>query len=262
MRISQRRVPSGQGGEALQQFAEIVRVRINGQQIRLERQPEVVGYGEIAVAGRNVQRAIVLQLHQHRKLRRRLDGEIQSRPRAARVPACRWDAGARSGRGRCRDRDATTCRQAPPRACRPASRTGSGCRDRRCPSRSPGPCRRSPRRGSSRDSAGIANGPPADWRDAPHAHCPAGSRWPSPGGFRAPPAESTKFQKTSGPEAGTTNGLSAVRTRSGGPSCHPGVKTGGGGASAAAPSGAPARTHCPMVSICWPVSRRSPTKSP
>ena len=58
------------------------------------------------------------------------------------------------------------------------------------------------------------------------------------------------------------NGFGAWTTRSGVPRCHPGVKTGGGGASEIAPAGAPARTQSPINRI-WPaLSRSSPVNSP
>ncbi len=65
----------GQGREALKQLAKIVRVRVDGKQVGIERQAKVVRYQEIAVARRNVERAIVLQL---RVFGLRLAREIKS----------------------------------------------------------------------------------------------------------------------------------------------------------------------------------------
>ena len=51
----------------------------------------------------------------------------------------------------------------------------------------------------------------------------------------------TKFQYRSLPLAGNRYGFSALSTRSGSPSCHPGVNVGATGRSRASPSSRPAR---------------------
>ena len=66
-----------------------------------------------------------------------------------------------------------------------------------------------------------------------------------------------KFQKTSGPEAGTEMARSASRIMSGWPSCQPGVKVGGGGISEAGPSGAPSLIQSSTCAICASLSRCS-----
>ncbi len=98
---------------------------------------------------------------------------------------------------------------------------------------------------------------------------PAGFRWPAHSEWSSDLGLKTKFQKTSGPDAGMLNGRDAWSTKSGGPGaqddaspsasfrcapsqsgCQPGAKTGGGGISSADPSGAPARTQSAIRRIC------------
>ncbi len=66
----------GQRGESLQQFAKIVRMRVDGEDVHVKRQPEIVGDQEAVDPGRYIQRAIVFELDQHRAPGRRLAGEV------------------------------------------------------------------------------------------------------------------------------------------------------------------------------------------
>src|SRR5262245_20255396 len=63
----------------------------------------------------------------------------------------------------------------------------------------------------------------------------------------------------SGPYAGTSNGSLIETTRSGGPSCQPGVNGGIDGSFAGSPSGIFASTHRVMVSISDALRRLSPS---
>ena len=60
---------------------------------------------------------------------------------------------------------------------------------------------------------------------------------------RSTDAGRTTFQKVSEPSAGSVKDSGAVSTRSGVPSCQPGVKRGTGGSADGSPSGEPARCH-------------------
>jgi hypothetical protein len=54
-----------------------VRVRVNGQKRDIDRQLELIGDGERCLSRRNIERAVVLELQQHWKSRRRFVGEVQ-----------------------------------------------------------------------------------------------------------------------------------------------------------------------------------------
>src|ERR1700683_654739 len=71
-----------------------------------------------------------------------------------------------------------------------------------------------------------------------------------------------KFQKTSGPVAGTVIERGASKIISGGPSCQSSGKVGGVGVLAAVPSSAPTLAHSPIKAICAWVSRNSPANDP
>ncbi len=69
---------AGQRGVAFEQASQVVRVRIDGQHVGVERKTEVVGDDEVAVTGGNVERAVMLELYQHREPVRWLVGEVQA----------------------------------------------------------------------------------------------------------------------------------------------------------------------------------------
>ncbi len=77
-----------QRGPGLQQLAQIMRVRIDRQNFRIQRQTEVVRNRKIARARWNIERCIVLKLHQQRKLRFGPVGEVEpdGRPHLFRFP--------------------------------------------------------------------------------------------------------------------------------------------------------------------------------
>ena len=68
---------TGQRRPGLQAMPQVVRVRINTQEFDGYGQPQRVLDGKCVRAGWNVERLIVLQLQQHRLLRRRLVGEVK-----------------------------------------------------------------------------------------------------------------------------------------------------------------------------------------
>ena len=72
----------------------------------------------------------------------------------------------------------------------------------------------------------------------------------------------TKLRNTSRPPGCSSYASGSVSTRSGVPSCHPPENTGGAGASAGLPSGAPPSTHRVMRAISSSRRRRSPTNAP
>src|SRR5215813_11592215 len=55
-----------------------MRVRIDREHVHIERQPEIVRDGEVARARWYVERAVVLELDQHRELVGRLIGEVEA----------------------------------------------------------------------------------------------------------------------------------------------------------------------------------------
>ena len=61
-----------------QYMAQIVGVRVDGERIRIQRQRESIGDDEIRIARRNIQRAVVFQLNQNRRVFRRFIGEVKS----------------------------------------------------------------------------------------------------------------------------------------------------------------------------------------
>ena len=68
----------GQSRGGLDVFAEIMRMRIDGQKIDIDGQRELVGYQEILLAGRNVEFDVVLELEQHGQLCRGLRREVEA----------------------------------------------------------------------------------------------------------------------------------------------------------------------------------------
>ncbi len=69
--------PVGQRSVAFEEPAQIMGVRVNCENVHVHRYREVVTDRKVAGAGRNVERAIALELHQHGKLRSRVVGEIE-----------------------------------------------------------------------------------------------------------------------------------------------------------------------------------------
>ena len=61
----------------MQILAEIVRVRIDGEQIHIDRKRELVRDDEMLLTGRDVELTVVFQLEQEREEGCRLVGEVQ-----------------------------------------------------------------------------------------------------------------------------------------------------------------------------------------
>ena len=67
----------GQHGPGFHQLADVVRVRIDGEHVDVDGQRERIGDGEGAIAGRDVDRAIMLELHEHGEAGGRVLGEVE-----------------------------------------------------------------------------------------------------------------------------------------------------------------------------------------
>ena len=67
---------AGQRGPGFQQLPQVMRVRVNRQNIDVHRQAKIVGDREIARAGRDVEGVIVLQFDDQREFHLRLAGEV------------------------------------------------------------------------------------------------------------------------------------------------------------------------------------------
>src|SRR5207247_2250716 len=71
--------------EAFEKSAQVMRVRIHREHIEIGRNLQLVGDREITLASRDIERAIVLQLEEHREFRSRLAAEIESDGRLYRL---------------------------------------------------------------------------------------------------------------------------------------------------------------------------------
>ncbi len=68
----------GQGGEALHVLADVVRVRVDGEDLGIDGQRVLVGHHEVGRTGRDVDGPVVLELEEHGEPRRRRLGEVEA----------------------------------------------------------------------------------------------------------------------------------------------------------------------------------------
>ena len=241
---------------------DVVRVRVDRQHLHGDRKLELVGHGKAGRAGGNVERAIVLELQQHREPGRRAIGEVEPERRAHRLRL--------SGRPKVQVEDQVRARLDRPRdgvrrrsrlASR-ASRTGNGCPARNDRTRSPGPCRQSPLPHPRHRAGGPRRcDPAARWRDGGCGRCPDES--PS----RARIAVGERHGQHEVPEhiaaLGRQRPCAVGRQHQIGcaelPSAFEGRRR---RAIGGAPSSTPCSTHRASVAICAGSSRRSPLKVP
>src|ERR1700685_2829689 len=67
-----------QSGPRLNVFSQVVRVRIDRQQVDIDGQNKVGGDGKVALPSRNVKLSVILELQEHREFGRGMRSEIKS----------------------------------------------------------------------------------------------------------------------------------------------------------------------------------------
>ena len=80
----------GQRCVAFEQFAQIMGVRVDGQNVDIQRQAEVVRHEKILVTGGNVQGSVVFELEQDREMSRRLVREVETYGGLNHLGLTRW----------------------------------------------------------------------------------------------------------------------------------------------------------------------------